>query len=122
MLAFIGETFSEGWVTEVRFTFQHDPISLHIARAGRRVAGFSAYDVNNFRTGWFGPMGTHTDFRGKSIGRVLLKRSLRDIRDQGNARAVIPWAGPIDFYSDACGARISRVMWTFKKALDVNNA
>jgi len=103
------------WIPEVRATFQNRPISLHVAFRGEQVVAFSAHEANNRGTGWFGPMGTNPDYRGRGIGAVLLKRCLRDLKEQGHPRATIPWVGPIDFYLRHVGARVSRIFWRFRK-------
>jgi len=113
---FINENF-ELWENEVNMAFKNDPISIHIAIYQDRVVGFSAYDTNNLNTGWFGPMGTSPEMRGKNIGGVLLKRCLKDQQAQGHQFAIIPWVGPIPFYSHHCNARVQRVFWRYEKLL-----
>lgn len=107
----------ELWENEVNVAFRNDPISIHIALSDDEVVGFSAYDTNNFNTGWFGPMGTSPKMRGKNIGGVLLKRCLKDQQQQGHPFAIIPWVGPIPFYSHHCGARVHRIFWRYEKVL-----
>jgi N-acetylglutamate synthase-like GNAT family acetyltransferase len=103
------------WIPEVERTLLNYPISLHIATHQNRVIAFSAYDSNNFNTGWFGPMGTEPAMQGKGVGGVLLRRCLQDIKAQGHRFAVIPWVGPCHFYLHYAGARISRIFWRYKK-------
>ncbi|MCX8056825.1 MAG: GNAT family N-acetyltransferase [Ignavibacteria bacterium] len=107
----------ELWEDEVKFAFKNNPISLHIAIYNDEVVGFSAYDTNNLNTGWFGPMGTSPKMRGKNIGGVLLKRCLKDQQSQGHPFAIIPWVGPIPFYSHHCGAKVQRVFWRYEKLI-----
>ncbi|MCD6120294.1 MAG: GNAT family N-acetyltransferase [Spirochaetales bacterium] len=120
VLNFISANFPE-WSYEVEKTFDLSPISLHIARYRGRVQAFSAYNCNNIGTGWFGPMGTHPNLRGKGAGSVLLKRCMQDIKEQGKEkgleRAVIPWVGPIRFYSYYVNAVVERVFWRYEKLL-----
>ncbi|MGB9664129.1 MAG: GNAT family N-acetyltransferase [Ignavibacteria bacterium] len=115
-MKFILENF-ELWENEVNIAFKNDPISIHIAIYQDRVVGFSAYDTNNLNTGWFGPMGTSPQMRGRNIGGVLLKRCLKDQQAQGHQFAIIPWVGPIPFYSHFCGAKVQRVFWRYEKVL-----
>jgi N-acetylglutamate synthase-like GNAT family acetyltransferase len=105
----------KAWIPEVDRTLLNYPTTLHIAVYQHRIVGFSAYDSNNFNTGWFGPMGTDPALQGKGVGGVLLLRCLKDIKEQGHRFAVIPWVGPYRFYSHYAGARISRVFWRYKK-------
>lgn len=116
LLRFIQNEFSL-WRHEVAIAYQSDPVAVHIARYNNRIRGFSAYNSNNVGTGWFGPMGTSEELRGKGIGEVLLKRCLKDLMDEGNQQAIIPWVGPIAFYAHYAGARVERVFWRFEKFL-----
>lgn len=103
------------WEKEVPAAFRNKPVSLHLAFYHRRLGAFSAYDVNNLNTGWFGPIGTDKVFRGKGVGGILLKRCLQDIKKQGHKHAIIPWVGPIPFYMHYVNARMHRVFWRYKK-------
>ena len=118
VLNFINASFSNtNWSYEVKKTFDASPISLHIARYRGEVKAFAAYDCNNIGTGWFGPMGTHPDLRGKGTGSILLKRCMQDIKNQGLTKSIIPWVGPIRFYSYYVNAVVERVFWQYEKVL-----
>ena len=110
-------THFPSWTPEVAHCFLRDPISLHLAIEEARVVGFAAYDANNPGMAWFGPMGTHPEYRKRGIGEVLLRRCLRDLQAQGHAEAVIPWVGPAAFYEKTCGATVSRSFIAFSKQL-----
>ena len=112
---FLTEHFP-GWRYEVAQTFLNDPISLHLAVDGRQILGFSAYDSNNRGTGWFGPMGTAPEARGRGLGARLLHLCLYDLQQQGRQACTIPWVGPYGFYSRHCGACIDRVFWRYEKS------
>ncbi len=105
------------WSHEVEMAFQDALPSLHIALMKGEVKAFSAHNANNKGTGWFGPMGTHPDLRGKGMGAILLKRCLKDMKVMGLLHSVIPWVGPIDFYAWHAGAVVDRVFWRFEKRL-----
>jgi N-acetylglutamate synthase-like GNAT family acetyltransferase len=107
----------KAWLTEIKSTYQNDPISLHIAEYKGQIEAFSAYDANNLNTGWFGPMGTNPILRGKGIGGILLKRCLNDMKRQGHKVSIIPWVGPIPFYLHYANARLTRVFWRYEKEL-----
>jgi mycothiol synthase len=109
--------YFDHWIPEVKIAFENNPISLHIAQNLGKVIAFSAYDTNNLNTGWFGPMGTDPECRGKGIGRVLLKRCLNDIKNQGHNKAIIPWEGPISFYLHHVNAKVTRVFWRYEKEM-----
>ena len=116
LLRFIDDEFAL-WRHEVAMAYRRDPVAVHIAEINDTIRGFSAYNGNNVGTGWFGPMGTSSAARGKGIGEVLLKRCLRDLKKEGNKKAIIPWVGPIPFYAHHAGARVDRVFWRFEKPL-----
>lgn len=105
------------WNHEVEMAFRDDPPSVHVAIIEEKIRAFSVHNGNNKGTGWFGPMGTHADLRGKGVGSILLKRCLEDMRQQGHARAIIPWVAPIAFYAHYVNARIDRVFWRMEKVL-----
>lgn len=116
ILEWIDSTW-KAWHGEVEAAFRNDPVSLHIAKIDGRVRAFSAYECNNKGTGWFGPMGTGPEFRGKGTGGILLKRCLADLKKMGYVKAIIPWVGPIPFYMYHCGSKISRVFWRYEKEI-----
>lgn len=106
-----------GWRNEVDNSFENDPISIHIATKDGVCLAFSGYQGNNRDLAWFGPMGTDPATRGKGIGGVLLRLCLLDMARQGFTKAIIPWVGPIRFYSRYADAKIDRVFYVFAKQL-----
>ncbi|MFZ5942423.1 MAG: GNAT family N-acetyltransferase [Bacteroidota bacterium] len=105
------------WEHEVTCALLHPVPAVFIALKNGRVLAFAAYDGNNAGTGWFGPMGTAKDLRGKGIGGILLYLCLNDLRNAGLHKATIPWVDPVCFYSHYADARIDRVFWRFEKKL-----
>jgi len=116
IMDFIDEHFAL-WRHEVMNAYNSLPVSLHIARKDGKVKAFSGHNGNNFGTGWFGPMGTHPDLRGLGLGGILLKRCLQDMKDWGLEKSIIPWVGPIRFYSYYANAVVERVFWRYEKIL-----
>ena len=108
------------WQHEIDVAFQDMPPSIHVAWLHGKIKAFSAHNGNNKGTGWFGPMGTHADLRGKGIGSILLKRCLKDMKNQGHLKAIIPWVGPIEFYAHHASARVDRVFWRYEKKLKLS--
>lgn len=106
------------WANEIEMAFMDDPPSIHVAFHHEKIRAFSAHNANNKGTGWFGPMGTHPELRGRGIGSILLKRCLTDMKSMGQIKAIIPWVGPIDFYTHHANARIDRVFWRYEKQLN----
>jgi len=107
----------ELWKNEVQMAYADNPPSVHVAFIDGKLRAFSVHNGNNKGTGWFGPMGTHPDMRGKGVGSILLKHCLDDMRRQGHKSAIIPWVAPVAFYSHYVNARINRVFWRMEKVL-----
>lgn len=107
----------ECWVAEAANSYDNDPVTLYICEYQSKVVGFSGYEGNNRRMGWFGPMGVDPITRGKGIGALLCLLCLRDIALLGHRKAIIPWVGPVRFYDKVCGADMDRTFWTFSKKL-----
>lgn len=105
------------WESEIMAAYENDPVSMHVAMVNNEVVAFSAHEVNNRGTGWFGPMGTDESLRGKGIGGILLKRCLQDMKEMGFSLAIIPWVGPIPFYMHYANAKMQRVFWRYEKEL-----
>ncbi len=103
------------WQNEAGMALKNDPPSAHIALKNGRIKAFSLHNANNKGTGWFGPMGTHADMRGLGVGSILLKRCLKDMREEGHRTAIIPWVAPVAFYAHFVDARIERVFWRNEK-------
>ena len=94
-----------------------EPAAVHVAEESGSGAflGFAANHAA--RWGALGPMGVSERARGRGVGEVLLKRSLRDLRNEGNERGEIYSVGPIPFYAKTVDATISRVFYVLSKAL-----
>ncbi len=105
------------WWGEVSQALVNDPATLFLAWQGETVLGFAAHDANNRSTGWFGPMGTAPEARGKGIGVALLHAALEDMSESDYRHATIPWVGPVEFYERHAGATLSRTFQRFHKSL-----
>lgn len=83
-----------------------------------KTVGFATYEQRACRWWWlerwfdqpdvgiFGPMGVDPSMRGKSLGKILLRRALASLQERGFARALIGAVGPIEFYQRWAGARV----------------
>ncbi len=107
----------ELWQYEITMAMKNAPICVFIARQNGKVKAFAAYNGNNIGTGWFGPMGTHPDLRGKGIGRILLYRCLKDMKNAGLTESTIPWVAPVCFYAHHAHAEVTRTFWRYQKNL-----
>ena len=110
---FFQSDFGAEWLAEADLAMKNDPAGLHIAIKEGKIIAFSAHSSQNREWGFFGPMGTTPAARGTGIGRVLLWLCLNDLRNAGHKTAVIPWVGPIGFYSRYVDARVDRVFWRY---------
>jgi mycothiol synthase len=111
---FFARDFGADWRLEAELARKNDPPALHIAVKDDHMIAFSAHSGQNREWGFFGPMGTTPEARGTGIGRVLLWYCLNDIRAAGHKTSVIPWVGPIGFYSRYCPCRVDRVFWRYR--------
>ena len=116
IISWLNENFP-AWIGEVSSAYQNTPITLFICEYEGKITAFSAHECNNKGTGWFGPMGTDTQLRGKGIGGILLKKCLKDMKDMGFVKAIIPWVGPIPFYMHYANAKVDRVFWRYEKII-----
>ncbi len=120
MMVFL-ERYFKAWQFEVAASFQRTPIAVHLGLRDGQILGFAAFDGTHSGLPWFGPMGTDPNERKLGIGAVLLRRCLRDQKEQGYTYSVIPWVGPYAFYAAHTGAEISRIFWRFQKNLQPNS-
>ncbi|MCX7016361.1 MAG: hypothetical protein NTW86_28030, partial [Candidatus Sumerlaeota bacterium] len=105
------------WRLEVACGLKNDPPSFHGAWREGRLIGFAAYHGWNRTWPFFGPMGVEPTERHAGLGRLTLLLCLNDLLAKGFDWAIIPWVGPIPFYSKCCGAVIDRAFWGFEKTL-----
>jgi GNAT superfamily N-acetyltransferase len=102
------------WIAEVTRSVQLGTCIVH------DDLGFACYDAN--RAGWFGPMATRPELRGKQgVGTATLLAVLHKMRALGYEHCEIAWSGAVGFYLKVVGARISRVFWTYAKSFDAND-
>lgn len=113
---FARATFGGAWDAELAGSVGREGAGCHLAERDGEVLGFAAYGSS--RPSWFGPMGTAPAAEGSGIGGVLLRRCLRDQRAAGVTAAQIGWVGPVPFYSGSAGARIERVFFLYRRALE----
>lgn len=106
ILEFIGSEFGKIWRFESERAFENEPATIFYAVDARGdVCAFSAHEANNRGLGWYGPAGVRQSQRRSGLGRELLIASLRDLRELGHTRAIIPWAAALSFYEKVSGAR-----------------
>lgn len=89
---------------ECEACYAHTPVSLFIATQGAQIVGFACYNAT--APDFFGPTAVDPACRGKGVGKALLVRALRALRDEGYVYAVIGGVGPVDFYRQCVGATL----------------
>jgi GNAT superfamily N-acetyltransferase len=104
VIAWVRETFSEGWASETDVAFARQPVTCFIAVKEGRVAGFACHDATcrNF----FGPTGVDPALRKSGVGTGLLFACLEAMRAQGFGYAIIGGVGPADYYAKTVGAML----------------
>lgn len=107
---FLVETFPH-WAGVADGVAAHGPQCVHVARAGDEMIGFATSSG-----GGFGPIGVHPDRRLAGVGKCLLLRCLRDVRERGHDTAFIGWAN-FPFYMKTISSPVTRIMWQMEKKL-----
>jgi GNAT superfamily N-acetyltransferase len=102
------------WRIEVMSMIAHQ--TAFIATTAGEIIGFSGYEGNNIGQGWFGPMGVQQKHSAKGVGALLLAACLQHMSNKYE-KAIIPWVGPLCFYSKVVGATVDRVFWQYRKKL-----
>ncbi len=102
VVAWVRESFGDGWADECEAAFGNHPVSCFIATEAGRVTGFACHDstCRNF----FGPIGVAEKVRGAGVGSALLRSCLHAMASQGYAYAIIGGVGPAAFFAESVGA------------------
>lgn len=105
VVAYVKETFYEGWASECDVTFSNKPVSCFIAVKEKQVIGFACYNATCL--GFFGPTGVNESFRGLGIGTALLLHCLRSMWEEGYGYAVIGWVDDaLEYYKKTVNATV----------------
>lgn len=122
ILAFIQTYFSDGWVSEVKASLYKSQPTCYIAVDQKKLVGFACYDAT--AKSYFGPMGVHSDYRKKGIGKALILKCLEAMRYDGYGYAII---GSVEshnfhFYQEACQASpIEKSMNIYQRMIHHSN-
>ncbi len=115
----VSEHFNPLWADEADAAVSQEPSTCFVAVQSaldqkvlkdpydlphQQLVGFACYNARY--KGLFGPIGVREDYRGKGIGKALLVDCLKAMWELHYAYAVIYWAGPVEFYSQAVGATV----------------
>jgi GNAT superfamily N-acetyltransferase len=119
--SWVGEKFGAGWAYEVAASLDNSDINRSgtlIAKDGGTggIIGFSTHGA--LEPHWFGPIGVDPSRRKSGVGSALLFESLRLMRLNGIAEAVIPWTSHLFFYTQVPGIVGIRHYHTMGKRLD----
>lgn len=114
LIVWIQQTFP-AWEYEVSFSYKTKQPQIFIALYNNDVVGFSCF--NTTAEGWFGPIGVDPNHRKIGLGKILLLKSLKELKKLGYKNSVIPWISlsSLKFYVSSCNARISRCFWVYSK-------
>lgn len=82
--------------------FSRTPVSCFLATRGKEILGYACYNAT--APDFFGPTRVLDSEQGKGVGKALLLRSLRAMREEGYVYAVIGGVGPAEFYTRCVGA------------------
>ena len=104
VVEWIRKQFKPGWASEADAAFARLPVSCFIAVEDGQLRGFACYDAT--ARGFFGPFGVAESARDRGLGRALLHLTLRDMRANGYAYAIIGCAAETDFYRNEVGATV----------------
>ena len=96
ILAFIREQFTQSWADEAEHALLQNPPGCFLAVKEKQVVGFACWDAT--AKGFFGPIGVRPDQRGSRVGKALLLRTLRAMREAGYAYAVIGWVDSAEMF------------------------
>jgi hypothetical protein len=102
LLAWIGERFSPGWVSECAGAFALRPIACIIAVREQEILGFGVYD--SVALGVMGPFGVSEAARGGGVGRAICLAVAHEMKAKGYQYAAVGGVGPRRFYERALGA------------------
>jgi GNAT superfamily N-acetyltransferase len=119
--SWVGEKFGAGWAYEVAASLTNSDVNRSgtlIAKDGGTggIIGFSTHGA--LEPHWFGPIGVDPSRRKTGVGSALLFESLRLMRLNGVAEAVIPWTSHLFFYTQVPGIVGIRHYHTMGKRLD----
>ena len=104
VLPFVEKLSTVSAAGECDVCFSHTPISAFVATDGAKIIGYACYNAT--APDFFGPTAVNPAYRGKGVGKALLIRALRALRDEGYAYAIIGGVGPIPFYEKSVGATV----------------
>lgn len=96
ILEFIRENFQENWAGETEQALNQSPSHCFLAVEEGKILGFACYDAT--AKGFFGPIGIHSDARGKKIGEALLIRTLEAMREEGYGYGIIGWVNTAEVF------------------------
>ena len=105
LIDFVKANFWESWAGECERAIYNQPSSCYIAVRDQKILGFACYDATGL--GFFGPTGTTADERGKGIGKVLLGKCLKSMKEKGYGYAIIGYVtDAVKFYEKAVNAEV----------------
>lgn len=98
----VRENSNPNAASECDVCFANRPVSCFIALKGKDILGYACYDA--IAPDFFGPTRVLNEYQGHGIGKALLLCSLKAMRNEGYAYAIIGGIGPQEFYEKCVNA------------------
>lgn len=106
LVDFVTKHFSKTWASEIKAAIYKNNPSCFIAVHENNIVGFACYDAT--AKAYFGPTGVDQAHRGHKIGKALLLKCLKALKDEGYGYAIIGGVEPHNFafYEKTCKALV----------------
>jgi ribosomal protein S18 acetylase RimI-like enzyme len=104
LVQWVENTFGNYWASETDVAFSKHPIRCFVAQTKSKPIGFSCYDTTS--RGFFGPTGVDSAYRGIGVGKILLVKALKAMREMNYGYAIIGGVGPAAYYEKTIGATL----------------
>ena len=122
IVAFSRACAKDDYSDEVQAAFSNNPITCYIAVREKKLIGFACYEAT--ARNFFGPMAVLESERKKGVGRALLLKSLKSMRELGYAYAVIGWPArsAVSFYKRCVDAIMidEKSSGVYKRMIDID--
>ncbi len=101
---FVKELSGISAACEFEICFSRLPVTSFVATADSKPIGYACYDA--IAKDFFGPTAVLEEYRGRGIGKILLFKTLYEMRESGYVYAIIGGIGPAEFYEKTVNAKI----------------
>lgn len=102
VIDWVKSNFSSNWANEISVSFTTSPANCFIAQRDQDILGFSCFEATG--KNFFGPTAVLESERGRGIGKILLVKSLKGLKNLGYTYGIIGGVGPIAYYEKTVNA------------------